>query len=204
MTVKLCECGCGEPAPIATKTNKAKGHVKGHPTRFVNGHHSRRPLTWTAVDCGYETPCWVYDGPKEKRGYGQRICREGERLAAHRFAWVATHGTIPDDLFVLHRCDNPSCVRPDHLFLGTTSDNIRDKFAKGRDVRGEQHPHAKLTEAAVLAIRSDQRASTAELAKRYGVSATHIRRVITHKAWTTPSPPPQSPSRHDQNTPRSS
>lgn len=181
-SVKLCECGCGEPAPIAARTSSRDGWVRGQPKRFRAGHQARVPLRWIAEDHGYDTPCWVYQGPLERGGYGQRICRNGVRLTAHRFSWVAAHGAIPEGLSVLHHCDNPPCVRPDHLFLGTIQDNHDDQVAKGRQLSGERHPRARLTKADVDAIRRSD-APTQDLAKHYGVSGTHIRRIKGGQAW---------------------
>lgn len=93
--------------------------------------------------------CWLWDGPMHgKTGYGQFNC-DGSRCFAHRAAWILTHGPIPPGMFICHRCDTPRCVRPDHLFLGTQSDNMRDMHSKGRSVfqkhpeklrRGDNHP----------------------------------------------------------------
>lgn len=76
--------------------------------------------------------CWEWIGRKDGGGYG-KVYDEGKRdLCAHRVAWALTYGPAPHDAQVLHRCDNPACVRPDHLFLGTNTDNMRDMVAKGR------------------------------------------------------------------------
>lgn len=76
--------------------------------------------------------CWEWTGTKNSRGYGMFTPTPGKRVLAHRFSWEMENGRIPDGLFGCHRCDNPGCVRPDHLFVGTNSDNIRDAVAKGR------------------------------------------------------------------------
>lgn len=78
--------------------------------------------------------CWRWTGPLHAFGYGL-IWRGGNNVGAHRISWEIHVGPIPDGLFVLHRCDNPPCVRPDHLFLGTQADNIHDMVAKGRNYR---------------------------------------------------------------------
>ena len=117
----------------------------------------------------------------------------GGRMAfAHRVAWELEGGPIPDGMRVLHRCDNPACVRPDHLFLGTQSDNMLDMFAKGRATRhkGSEHYGAKLTESAVAAIRAEyvpgssrvNRGNARELAERFGVTRDTVTGVIK-RGW---------------------
>src|SRR5882724_7709102 len=89
---------------------------------------------------------------------------------AHRIMWRLTHGEIPPDRpFVLHRCDNPLCVRPSHLFLGTHADNMKDMVRKGRSSRGERHHASKLNEDKVRAIRADSRTLSA-IASDYKIS----------------------------------
>lgn len=104
------------------------------------------------------------------------------RVRAHRKVWILLYGEIPDGLDVLHHCDNPICVRPNHLFLGTNADNMRDKAMKGR----ARHNLAKLTPEQVLEIRA--RAATATvshsmLAKEYGVQQTAISRIVRRDSW---------------------
>ena len=84
---------------------------------------------WSKVERG--DGCWHWRGAAERSGYGSFRFR-GRAQRAHRVSWVLTNGTIAEGMHVLHRCDNPACVRPDHLFLGTHQDNMDDKSAKGR------------------------------------------------------------------------
>lgn len=76
--------------------------------------------------------CWIWTGYCQKNGYGTIHCGKGSIKRAHRISYEIHCGKIPDGLYVCHKCDNPSCVRPDHLFLGTQLDNIRDCISKGR------------------------------------------------------------------------
>src|SRR5215831_5947676 len=116
--------------------------------------------------------CWPWRGGKEvKRGnYGRFFPTSRVMIRAQRFMWVITYNAIPTGLWVLHNCpggDNPSCVNPRHLFLGTNLANVRDRQKKGRGrfVRGETHGRAKLREADVYTIRREAK----QLALRYGI-----------------------------------
>jgi len=95
---------------------------------------------------------------------------------AHRCAWEFKHGRPAPDLFVCHHCDNKLCVDPDHLFLGTHSDNMRDMHAKGRGISGENHPWAKLSDEEVAAIRA-ARGTQRQIAEAFGISQGHVSRL---------------------------
>lgn len=191
-TPKLCECGCGQPAPIAKQTKSVHGYVKGQPVRFIHGHRGTRGTIeqyfWTYVIPGPFTECWVWSGPTRRAGYGVLYFHK-HRVPAHRLSWELHNGPIPDGLFVCHSCDNPPCCNPYHLFLGKAVDNVRDMDAKGRRVRmgfsGETNHAAKLTEPQVLEIRRRfaQGEQQAALAKEYGVTQTHMRRVLHGENW---------------------
>lgn len=125
-------------------------------------------------------------------GYG--MIRVGaKRMRAHRVVWELSHGQIPVDLCVCHRCDNPRCINVDHLFLGTRAENNRDKTDKGRQARGpghgmrkERHPNAKLTQALVERLRADHNGGTRQrqLASVYGVSQSLVSQIINGKRWS--------------------
>lgn len=106
-------------------------------------------------------------------GYGQ-YGKKAQR--AHRVAYVEAFGPIPDGLAVCHRCDNPPCIEPSHLFLGTSQENTADCLAKGR------HAFGKLTHAQVREIRTDARPH-AEVAREYRVSVTTVRRLRSGRSW---------------------
>jgi hypothetical protein len=131
--------------------------------------------------------CWVWSTGKSRKGYGQ-FYRGGSSLLAHRTSWELHNGLIPDGLLVCHHCDNPPCVNPAHLFLGTVADNTRDAAAKGRMVRGERMHTAKLTADLVIEIRQRHRKSSrtdgvAALAREFGVSSQSILRIIRRRCW---------------------
>jgi len=125
------------------------------------------------------TRCWVWIGAKDQGGYG---FFRGQR--SHRHMWKNGVGDIPDDLWVLHRCDNRSCVNPTHLFLGTRQDNIDDMWMKGRGNSrvGELNNLAKLTEEDVLAIRADPRKQE-DIARDYGVVPGTISAIKRKRNW---------------------
>jgi hypothetical protein len=190
-----CQCGCGEKTGIGRFNRPETGQVKGQPVRFRRGHQARRSAAeqerafWDAVDKDAPNGCWVWTGRRGgKLGYG-RLKRNGVSYQAHRYSWTLTNGEIPDGLFVCHHCDNPPCVNPAHLFLGTQADNLADRDAKGRAVywRGPKNAATKLTEEQVQEIRRLSQihieTSQIELARRFDVSPSLISQIIGGKAW---------------------
>jgi len=140
------------------------------------------------------TSCWDWQRSRGSHGYGQFYEERGKPLLAHRYAWTITHGAIPHGKYVLHRCDNKKCVRPDHLFLGTQADNMADMNAKGRHgkvaLRGEQNPRAKLNIEAIQHIRANFIAGTRQqpgnallFATKYGVARALIYAIAARKIW---------------------
>lgn len=144
--------------------------------------------------------CWEWTGSKllpPTLPYG-RFKVGGRDTRAHVYSWIIHFGSVPNGLCVCHRCDNPSCVNPSHLFVGTYADNNHDREAKGRTVLrsgrgespfGERHPLAKLSEVIALTIRENYKAGlrgfgAKTLAKRFGVSKPTIQAVINRETWT--------------------
>lgn len=137
-----------------------------------------------------DSGCWLWIGKRGKAGYGKiRVSGMNTEVLAHRVSYEMFNGPIPSDLCVLHRCDVPACVNPDHLFLGTRGDNRRDCVAKDRHAKrfpamqGESHPNAKLSLESVAAIRKSG-AGYGSLAKQYRVSKSLIAQIKTGRAWT--------------------
>jgi hypothetical protein len=150
--------------------------------------------------------CWLRTARQERRGYGSFMMDRGSAkwrpVGAHRVAWELTNGPIPDGLCVLHRCDNPSCVRPEHLYLGTNLVNSQDMVSKGRQAcgdrsgktvhpertaRGERNGSAKLTENDVKDIRTrfaNGGITKVSLALEYGVRDALISKIIKRQVWT--------------------
>lgn len=133
--------------------------------------------------------CWEWQGYKNYDGYGC-FKLEGKVKHSHRLAYEELVGTIPEGLYVLHHCDNPSCVNPNHLFLGTNQDNMTDMVKKGRQSRlkGEKHGRAKLAEEDVIEIRRrvsvGKHGIQTKLGKEFNVSQTLISKIANRQRWT--------------------
>lgn len=130
---------------------------------------------WAKVPHRPENGCWEWAASKLPSGYGQLFAGRGLRpLRAHRLSYELTYGPIPAGSMVRHECDNPSCVRPDHLVLGTAKDNARDMITRGRyrhvSTHGEKCGSAKLSDSDVLAIRADKISAPTSLARKFGVT----------------------------------
>lgn len=145
------------------------------------------------------TKCINWQKAKDKRGYGHKR-RKDKIYFAHRLAYCDHHGlniTDIDNICVRHKCDNPSCVNPEHLELGTHKQNMADMVERGRSASGERAKWAKLTEKQVREIREryvpkSKIANMSALAKEYGVSPSTISLIVNFKHWkstttTTPS-----------------
>lgn len=136
---------------------------------------------WAKVDKSGD--CWNWTAFKSK-GYGYIMCGWKNPVRAHRFSWVLHNGDIPDGMFVCHKCDNPSCVRPDHLFLGTPADNVIDMVQKGRNVScpGPKNGVAKLTPEQVRAIYLDPRTNK-EIGASYGIASSLASFIRQRRLW---------------------
>lgn len=133
---------------------------------------------WIVEDNG----CWVWLGKKDRKGYGG-LQVKGKKVSAHRAAYEAWVGPIHEGLLVRHKCDNPPCINPAHLELGTHKENAEDKFSRGRGLVGDSHPNSKLTSEVVRQIRERHDEPVQLLAEQHGVSVQCIRDVLAQRTW---------------------
>lgn len=142
-------------------------------------------LFWDKVDKKGPDECWNWQaGIAAKGRYGSFKLGKYNMLA-HRAAYILTHGEIPEGESVLHRCDNPACVNPNHLFLGTQLENMKDRQAKNRQARGKTNGRSKVTDNDVSNIRAEARSGSnpAAIARAYGVSRDAVSDIISRKTW---------------------
>lgn len=193
----FCHCGCGGRTAIAKMTARRYGRVKGQPVRYIAGHnaHPVTPAPERFFRYVTKTPeCWEWTGYRSPLGYGRFNLTGTKPVLAHRFAWELQHGPIPDGLVVCHHCDNPRCVRPDHLFLGTQRDNLLDMGRKGRRrgtfssarTSGEANRAAKLTVEEVRRIRDlAPMLPHIEIAAMFNICKTHVSKIVRRRTWKT-------------------
>ena len=191
--MKLCECGCGNPAPMAKQSHPERGQVKGEPLRFIRGHYIVRPLYerfWEKVNkhggipsvCPELGECWLWTGAHTALGYG--VTWNGTRTihATHAAIYLET-GVWPT-LHACHKCDNPPCVRYSHLFEGTRSDNTQDALRKGR-LNPWSKGLSKLSKEQKDSIRaeySEGNISQRALGRKYGVQHAFIGKIVRGEA----------------------
>lgn len=138
--------------------------------------------------------CWQWTGATDTKGYGRfHVWRMGTILA-HRYAWQLTNGLIPEGMFACHRCDNPACVNPEHIFIGTAEENTRDMLTKQRHSRGESHGdkirradrgNRKLSPDDVVAIRAELKRGERQrdIARAFGISQGAVSQINRGATW---------------------
>lgn len=129
--------------------------------------------------------CWDWNGVKDKDGYGQIPCGYHKQAKAHRVSWTLHNGNIPKGIIVCHKCDNPPCTNPEHLFLGTKKDNDNDCRKKGRAAVGSKQPKAKIKERDVIMIKRLIETGVAgyKLGKAFNISKSQISAIKNGKSW---------------------
>lgn len=157
-----------------------------HPKSTPKPRPSVSDRFWKYVQKG--DGCWEWSGARiYYRNGGAGVLRvAGRNVWAHRLSYELHYGPIPVGYFVCHRCDNPPCVRPDHLFLGTPAENSHDMWRKGRHPHGRTHYNVRLTADQVCEIRHadvDGQGFYTRLAKQYGVSSCTIHDIRKRRSW---------------------
>lgn len=161
-------------APFCTKKCASAFYKKPPKVRF-----------WQMVS--KSTTCWNWTGSTYPHGHGMFNIHWGKSpIRAHRFSWEIHRGRIPSGMCVLHKCDVPACVNPEHLFIGTQLDNVRDMISKKRHAFGERNGHSKLKIRDILLIRKLWPSLPQyKLAKKFGIDQGHVSNIIRGKAWKT-------------------
>jgi hypothetical protein len=133
-------------------------------------------------------------GSNNSNGYGLMVFGGKHRVATH-IAWFLAHGVWPGKKFVLHKCDNPPCCNPDHLFLGTAADNAKDCIDKGRKPRGEKCKYSKRSQSQIVEIRAlcATSMSLEEIGSKFGMSASAVSQIKERRIWDDGTKPPRKP-----------
>jgi len=189
--MKLCT------VPRCERKHYAKGYCELHymrvrkygtPEGGPTNHAPPEERFWRGVNKDGPNGCWIYERGLRRGVYGRfQIGGKGSKhVSAHRYSYELHKGPIPEGMVIMHSCDTPRCVNPDHLRAGTHKENTADMIAKGRKVvvapKGEGHLKARLTEELVLEIRSSTKTNRA-WAERLGVSITCIRKARVGETW---------------------
>ncbi len=184
-----CQCGCEQKTEISKYTQYAsnRNSIKGQPLQYLFGHRGLpiEERLWKYIKVNSPVECWPWIGCKDKDGYG-KLTYQTKDKHAHRVVYEICIGEIPEDLCVLHQCDNPSCCNPNHLFLGSPIDNAIDRDNKGRQAKGTSCHTSKLSESDVIEIRQRYISITpnkTQLAKEYNVSQTTIDFLVRRITW---------------------
>ena len=151
---------------------------------MAQGRKNTKAEFWSRISIRGPHECWPWMMGVWPKGYG-RFSMGGQTWFAHRLAWVFLHGPIPKGKHVCHSCDNPPCCNPRHLWLGTLSENTRDRDQKGRCARGEKHYLAKLTEMDIRFIRHWIRRgfTQASIAAVFGITPPTVSAIHTGYTW---------------------
>lgn len=167
---RFCSLACASACGRTVKAEKAESIED----RFWGGLDRSKGL-------GPQGDCWEWAKGRVQQGYGRLSVGRSE-VRAHRFSYELAYGPIPEGMMVCHRCDNPPCCNPEHLFLGTALENNQDKAEKDRTLYGEDHHKAKLKDEDIIAIRNDPR-SHRQMAAVYGVTHGLIGMIRRREIW---------------------
>lgn len=181
-TIVCDHCGQTVVLPKASKTRRFCSNACSHAGR----NPSPEQRFWAQITKRGPDECWVWTGHTCKGGYGHLGIGK-KQVLTHRFSWVLHNGSIPAGDNVLHRCDNPPCCNPNHLWLGSSLDNNQDRAAKGRNREqgGERNSHSVLNQHDVKLIRELREAGALqrEIAARFGVHRVTISDILSGRTW---------------------
>jgi hypothetical protein len=175
---RLCECGCGQETPLASKTQTSKGWVKGCPVRFVSGHQARTQQARASRDPA--TGCLLWRGRLTDDGYPEATIN-GATLRLHRYAWEYVNGPVPEGMVLDHRCRSRACLNPHHLEPVTPAENVR----RGALARLTPWHVGLLKRFATAGLMSDR-----ELAAVFGISVSHAGNIRSGRRWAGIPPLP--------------
>jgi hypothetical protein len=170
-----CMCGCGQATPIAKQSNRRLGHVAGQHVRYIGGHNTRKsPVEYLVTDCGYTTPCWIWQRAMDGNGYGSTYTEKAHRMMYRRYV-----GAIPTGLDLDHLCRQRACVNPAHLEPVTRAVNTQ------RGVR------AKLSQSEVdeIRVRWATGETQTDIARRFKISSRHTSGIVRGVNWADEGTP---------------
>jgi len=174
-SVRFCSLRC---ANLAEPRRNPRGSLAD---RFWSRVNKSGPIVQPTLGA-----CWIWTAGLSTAGYGKIATGNGSTsVYSHRVSWELHSGPIPDGLWVLHKCDNPKCVNPEHLFLGTAQDNLGDMRMKGRDARGASHGVARFNDVSVREIRAAYATGVGihALSRRLACSPTTIFNIVHRLTW---------------------
>ena len=148
------------------------------PDGRIKRYHTDEERFWDKVDIKSKDDCWIWLASNSGNRYG-KYKNNKKFYQAHRYAWILTNGSIPDDVLVLHKCDNGFCVNPNHLYLGSQSDNMRDRSLR---YKGRTGPSCKVDIEDIVYMKSaiyNKRMTQAELARLFGISPRYVGDLVT-------------------------
>jgi hypothetical protein len=184
---KLCECGCGELAPISTQNRPADGHIKGQPVRFIHGHRARlniipvRDRLVAKAEPAHDLSpngmagCLIWTDRLNEAGYGKVTMEDGFQARAHRIAWLLSGRTIPEGMVLDHLCRRPSCINVDHLEPVTNAENSR-RGAKAK-INMEQADEIRLLRREGWLAK--------DIAAAYGLATDSVYGISYGKRWAS-------------------